>query len=122
MQITKTFLALTAALVANVAASSNFGFSCAGIHLTGSGGGVSVAAVCVNESGGDDGEQVLGLDRCLTNNNGALACQANGGAMDSCTGCSLSGTVLTCTCFQSGGGLDISSLDLMRWVSPHPGQ
>lgn len=86
--------------VAGLAAAQfvNFGQSCSNISLVGSGPTEQLQATCRNINGGDNGAQVIPLSTCLTNRNGQLLCQVNGNALNSCSGCSLSGTTLTCSC------------------------
>lgn len=123
---------LLAALAAAVARAQfvNFGQTCSAISLVGTGAAEELEATCRNTSGGDNGAQVIPLSTCLTNNGGHLACQVkcvlrvfsspatdirvfrSGNAMNSCSTCSLAGTVLTCSCSPVSGNPVATSLDL----------
>lgn len=117
--------ALLLALAAGVRAQQfdNFGQTCSGIQLVGSGATQQLQATCRNTSGGDNGAQVIALSTCLTNINGQLRCQFNGNALASCTGCSLSGTSLTCSCAENGTGQsDRTTIDLNTCIGNENGR
>ncbi|EJD35730.1 Cyanovirin-N [Auricularia subglabra TFB-10046 SS5] len=116
MQLTNAFIVLSA-LLTSVSASSGFGLTCSDIHLDGQ----NIVATCLNEGGGNNGAQALGLNSCLINNNGEFACQFNGGGLNSCNDCSLGGTVITCNCFRANGGTDTSSFDLNTCIGNNDG-
>jgi hypothetical protein len=93
--------------------TGNFAASCYGIGLQGN----NVLSANCYDIAGQSAPTTLDLDTCITNNNGTVAWQANGNYAGSCDGCSLGGTVLTCSCGQFTGQRDSTSIDVNDHVS-----
>jgi hypothetical protein len=72
--LSSTFIAL--AVFTTTVSAGGFAGSCRDINLVNSGSNLQIEAVCNNNSGGDDGNQVLFLSDCVGNNNGHLQCQS----------------------------------------------
>ena len=69
------FLSIVAALALAgfAAAQTDFGQTCHSISIHDTGNDVDLTATCTNEGGGEV-TSTIGLDSCLTNNNGGLQC------------------------------------------------
>jgi hypothetical protein len=92
--------------------AGNFAASCNGVSLQGS----TLDASCYNISGQLQSTS-LDLNTCVTNNDGITAFQANGGYNGSCQGCSLSGTTMTCQCYDVYGQSRATSINVNNGVS-----
>jgi hypothetical protein len=90
----------------------NFAASCNGIAL----GGSTLSASCYNIAGQAQSTS-LDLNTCVTNGNGVVSFQVNGGYGASCTGCALSGTVMSCQCYDVAGQAKPTSIDLNQGIS-----
>ncbi|OBZ69390.1 hypothetical protein A0H81_10615 [Grifola frondosa] len=77
-------------------------------------------ADCRND-GGNFVFTSLDLDLCVANYDGNLACAHNGAFSASCSGCELSGTVLSCTCGNGSGGSSFPTLDLNTCIANQNG-
>ncbi|KZW02253.1 Cyanovirin-N [Exidia glandulosa HHB12029] len=119
MQFSGLFVLVAVALVPSVLAQ-NFGASCNNIHLTGTGPSVSVQATCFLPNGTTK-SSTLGLSSCLTNSGGSLRCARGGNAMQSCSGCTLSGTSLRCNCGDGKGGNPSTTIDLNQCIANNNG-
>jgi hypothetical protein len=92
--------------------TGNFAASCSGIALQG-----NVLSASCYDIAGQSAATTLDLDTCITNDNGALAWQANGGYAGSCSGCGLGGTIMTCNCGEFTGDVGSTSIDINDHVS-----
>ena len=93
-------------------AESNFLASCSGV----SGDGSSQSRIwscCPSRPGGILMFTLLDLNNCLLNNNGNLGWLPNGGYLGSCGGCHLEGTRYVCSCRNSAGGTQTTSVELV---------
>jgi hypothetical protein len=63
------------------------------------------------------GSTTLDLSSCLTNTNGTLAWQNNGGFAASCSGCQLTGSQLTCQCNNVSAQAVSTTIDLSANVN-----
>ncbi len=92
--------------------SGNFAASCNSLSLSGS----ALSARCYNIAGQLESTS-LDLNTCITNNDGIAAFQANGGYNASCQSCALSGSVMSCKCYDIYGQLRPTSIDVNNHVS-----
>ncbi|EJD46917.1 Cyanovirin-N [Auricularia subglabra TFB-10046 SS5] len=122
MQLSLSFFLALAAVPTAVLGASGFAGSCWDIHIEGGGSDLKLGATCRNIGGGDNGRRVIPLNSCLTNANGALQCKTFGNAMQSCNGCSLAGTFLTCTCSRLNGGTNVANINLNNCVGNNDGR
>ncbi|EJD34691.1 Cyanovirin-N [Auricularia subglabra TFB-10046 SS5] len=107
MQFSLSFFALAAFAISGAAAFNNFAASCSSLRLS----GADLVATCKFNDGSTT-VAAINLNGCYTNNNGQLTFQKNpGNALQTCHTCSLSGTILQCTC-QRVSGASGSEIDL----------
>ncbi|KAH7096530.1 Cyanovirin-N [Auriculariales sp. MPI-PUGE-AT-0066] len=122
-------------LAASANARNGFAQSCTGIGLVGSDRSLNLVATCTRLLGGNDGASQLNLNTCVGNNNGALLCTPEGSdycailnqpvthfflvfagrggnAFRSCSGCTITGSTIGCTCRNIAGGNVTSTFDL----------
>ncbi|KAF7303872.1 CVNH domain-containing protein [Mycena indigotica] len=96
-----------AATTGIVHAASGFGSVCTNIVF--SDGSDDLAADCT--SGGVTRHSDVNLNGCLIVNNNMMKCQHNGSPQFSnqCTGCSLSGTTLSCSCTGHPSSINLNN-------------
>ncbi|KAB5588360.1 putative effector protein [Ceratobasidium theobromae] len=90
-------------LAATGVQAGNYGATCSNTRLE---GGNIMYATCANGSGSNITSS-LNLNACIVNSGGNLRCQANGNYAVSCTGCSVSGTTLRCTCTGRSASINL---------------
>ena len=92
--------------------SGNYSASCSNTSLSGS----TLSSSCYNVSGQAEATS-LDLDTCITNNDGIAAFQTNGGYAGSCNGCTLSGSTMSCQCYDFYGVPRPTSINVNNHVS-----
>jgi hypothetical protein len=93
--------------------SGNFAANCSNISLQGS----NVLSASCPTGGGTQMSTTLDLDSCITNSNGALMWGSSGNYAGSCSGCSLSGTLLTCQCSDMNGQAHSTTIDVNHQIT-----
>ncbi|KIM66722.1 hypothetical protein SCLCIDRAFT_75972, partial [Scleroderma citrinum Foug A] len=93
-----------------------FAYTCNSSSLS----GTMLTAYCQLKDG-SYGWSSLDLNSCLVNTNGILYCSQNGDYGATCSSCSLSGTVLGCTCQDSQQAGQSASIDLNSCVTNNNG-
>lgn len=93
-------------------AEGEFASGCANIALQGSN---VLAATCPTASGTQS--TTLDLNTCITNSDGTLWWSSSGNYASSCTGCALSGTELSCQCYDVNGQAQSTSIDVNTQVT-----
>src|ERR1700733_1160439 len=89
-----------------------FASSCSDISLQ----GISVlAATCQTSS--EAQSTTLDLSTCITNSDGTLWWNSSGNFAASCSDCSLSGTELSCQCYDANGQEQATSIDVNSQVT-----
>ncbi|KAB5588983.1 hypothetical protein CTheo_7578 [Ceratobasidium theobromae] len=83
-----------------VQAVGNFGASCVNLSLI----GTTLYGGCKYGNTGRYLGTSIDMNACIANLNGNLVCQNGGNYGAFCTGCSLSGTWIKCTCGGGGAG------------------
>jgi hypothetical protein len=94
--------------------SGNFAASCTNIALAPQASNV-LAATC--QTGTGTQATTLDLDSCITNSNGALMWGSGGNYAGSCSGCSLSGTSLSCQCSDVNGTPHATTIDVNNQIT-----
>jgi cytolysin (calcineurin-like family phosphatase) len=93
--------------------SGDFAASCTSIALQGEN---VLSASCATE-GGMSTSTTLDLNSCITNNDGGLMWANPGNFAKSCSGCSLSGTLLTCQCSEVSGSSKSTTIDVNNQIT-----
>jgi cytolysin (calcineurin-like family phosphatase) len=75
-----------------------------------------LAASCPTASGAQM-STTLDLNTCITNDNGGLMWSNPGNYSGSCSGCSLSGTLLTCQCSNTSGQSQSTTIDVNHQIT-----